>query len=236
MTRTATKSITRPTRCGLGGRVFSGRQGLRQWTPSRRSDVARPSARRVLVLRAAVTSAGTAATAGLATAGLATSAFIELSQNDSADGKGTDTDKDKDTDTDTGEKRLLAASRTKLRQLRLQRQQGKRQDGQDGTVWALVRRAVGYLDVHIVEPVLTALRFLHLVTIFVPVVAAVPAVWYGRRDHERDNERSGTLWWYSLLVRSMELAGPAFIKVGKVIHSLTSLSPFLSLLSSPSLI
>lgn len=72
---------------------------------------------------------------------------------------------------------------------------------------------VVFLDMYIWEPVCTGLRFLHLVFIFVPVIVTVPALWIGTRDKKRDNERSGTLWWYWFLVKSMERAGPAFIKV-----------------------
>ena len=70
-----------------------------------------------------------------------------------------------------------------------------------------------FLDLYIWEPISTGLRFLHLVFIFVPVIVTVPALWIGRRDKKRDNERSGTLWWYWFLVKSMERAGPVFIKV-----------------------
>lgn len=77
-----------------------------------------------------------------------------------------------------------------------------------------VRDSIVYFsDVYIWEPICTGLRFLHLVVIFVPVMVTVPALWIGKRDPKRDNERSGSLWWYWFLVKSMERAGPAFIKV-----------------------
>ena len=76
------------------------------------------------------------------------------------------------------------------------------------------RRIYIFLDKYVFEIVATGLRFLHLVVIFVPVIATVPVVWVGRRVKERDNERIGTLWWYAFLVSSMERAGAAFIKVG----------------------
>ena len=69
------------------------------------------------------------------------------------------------------------------------------------------------VDTIIVEPIATTFRFLHLVIIFVPVIASMPLIWLGGRCKDRDNERTGTLWWYSFLVHSMERAGPAFIKV-----------------------
>jgi aarF domain-containing kinase len=46
----------------------------------------------------------------------------------------------------------------------------------------------------------------------VPVFVTIPVVYIGARDPERDNERSGTLWWYAFLVRQMERAGATFIK------------------------
>jgi aarF domain-containing kinase len=77
-----------------------------------------------------------------------------------------------------------------------------------------VRRGVYFfVDLYIIEPICTGLRFLHLVFIFVPVLITVPAIWIGARQPDRDSERSGTLWWYWFLTRSMERAGAAFIKV-----------------------
>jgi aarF domain-containing kinase len=54
---------------------------------------------------------------------------------------------------------------------------------------------------------------LHLVIIFVPVIVTIPVIWIGSRNPNKDDERSGTLWWYGFLVSSMERAGAAFIKV-----------------------
>lgn len=68
-------------------------------------------------------------------------------------------------------------------------------------------------DAYIFEPIATGVRFLHLVVIFIPVILTTPVALVGSRNEHRDNERSGTLWWYRFLVRAMELAGPAFIKV-----------------------
>jgi aarF domain-containing kinase len=66
---------------------------------------------------------------------------------------------------------------------------------------------------YIYEPIATGLRFIQLVIIFVPVLATIPIMFVGARDPERENERAGTLWWYSFLVKQMERAGPTFIKV-----------------------
>lgn len=65
----------------------------------------------------------------------------------------------------------------------------------------------------LVEPIATCLRFVHLTIIFVPVLLTIPMIWLGSRRKDRNGERVGTLWWYGFLVRSMERAGPAFIKV-----------------------
>lgn len=127
-----------------------------------------------------------------AAAGLSPLVFVELSEKE--DGK-------KDS---TAEGRMLEASREEI----------KKQVGDDVHGLRRVRDSIiVFLDVYIWEPVCTGLRFLHLVVIFVPVILTVPALWIGARNKKRDDERSGTLWWYWFLVKSMERAGPAFIKV-----------------------
>ena len=80
----------------------------------------------------------------------------------------------------------------------------------------LLHKAQLLLDAYLIEPLFTGFRFLHLVVIFVPVILSVPAIWIGSRNADRDDERSGTLWWYGFLVGSMERAGAAFIKVQTV--------------------
>jgi aarF domain-containing kinase len=75
------------------------------------------------------------------------------------------------------------------------------------------RKIYFFIDEYFWEPICTGFRFLHLVVIFVPVILTIPAIWIGERVKDRDDERSGTLWWYGFLVSSMERAGAAFIKV-----------------------
>ncbi|KAM3421264.1 hypothetical protein BST61_g1669 [Cercospora zeina] len=82
-----------------------------------------------------------------------------------------------------------------------------------------------FLNAWIFEPIATGLRFIHLVFIFVPVLATVPVIWLGSRDPERDDERGGTVWWYGFLVSSMERAGAAFIKLGQWAASRTDIFP-----------
>lgn len=107
-------------------------------------------------------------------------------------------------DTKTGEQKMLEASHEEL----INRVPKHLENSKK------IRRGIYFwVDAYIVEPVCTGLRFLHLVFIFVPVIVTIPAIWLGARRPDRDNERGGTLWWYALLVNSLERAGAAFIKV-----------------------
>jgi aarF domain-containing kinase len=124
-------------------------------------------------------------------AALSPAAFIKLSEEDHDDGK-------------SGEEQMLEASREEIEKKIPDDLRGLRRIFR--SIWV-------YLDLYVYEPIATSLRFLHLVFIFVPVIITVPAIWVGKRQRERDNERSGTIWWYGFLVSSMERAGPAFIKV-----------------------
>lgn len=122
---------------------------------------------------------------------LTPAAFLQLTEEESHEGK-------------TGEKQMLEASREEIKKKIPEDVHGLRR---------ILRSIVFVLDQYVYEPVATGLRFLHLVIIFVPVIVTVPAIWVGARQKEKDNERTGTLWWYGFLVKSMEEAGPAFIKV-----------------------
>lgn len=124
-------------------------------------------------------------------AALTPAAFIELSEEDNGDGK-------------TPEEHMLEASRAEIQKRVPENLHGLKKK------W---RQVYIFIDRYVYEPIATALRFFHLVFIFVPVIASTPTLWFGRRLKNRNNERSGTIWWYSFLVHSMERAGPAFIKV-----------------------
>jgi aarF domain-containing kinase len=111
---------------------------------------------------------------------------------------------DNDDETKTGEQRMLEASHEELINRVPKRLENSKK----------IRRGIYFwVEAYIVEPVCTGLRFLHLVFIFVPVIVTIPVIWLGARKPDRDNERAGTLWWYALLVKSLEKAGAAFIKV-----------------------
>ena len=116
----------------------------------------------------------------------------------------------------TGKEQMLEASREEIRKKIPENTHGLNR---------LYRSVVFVLDQYIYEPIATSLRFVYLAIIFVPVLAAVPATWFGRRRKDFDNERSGALWWYGFLVASMERAGPAFIKLGQWAASRTDIFP-----------
>ena len=118
--------------------------------------------------------------------------FVQLSEQDN---DGTD---------NTGEERMLEASREEIE---------KKLSDDDHGLLRVYKGIILFVNLNIWEPLCTGFRFLHLVLIFVPVLASVPVMWLGRKQVKQDNERSGTLWWYRFLVSSMERAGPAFIKV-----------------------
>jgi aarF domain-containing kinase len=59
---------------------------------------------------------------------------------------------------------------------------------------------------------MTLLRALYLASLFSPLLVTLPIAFFGSRDALCDYERSGRLWWYNLLVKQMERAGPTFIK------------------------
>lgn len=134
---------------------------------------------------------------------LSPAAFVALSEEDNGDGK-------------TPEEHMLEASRAEIAKEIPEDVRGLRR------LWKAIYI---FADTLIVEPIATTFRFLHLVIIFVPVIGTMPLIWLGTRQKNRDNERSGTLWWYSFLVRSMERAGPAFIKLGQWAASRSDIFP-----------
>lgn len=135
-------------------------------------------------------------------AALGTAAFVAISEKDEESGQ-------------TAEKRMLEISRAEI---------AKEVDENDRGLTRVGHNIIYFLDLYIWEPLCTGVRFLHLAAIFVPVILAVPVMWLGKRQKDRDNERSGTLWWYGFLVKGMEWAGPAFIKV-RPSHRSLSFSP-----------
>ncbi|KAK2841589.1 hypothetical protein FQN49_006109 [Arthroderma sp. PD_2] len=89
----------------------------------------------------------------------------------------------------------------------------------------LLWRVYGLLDEYVFEVIATGFRFVHLVVLFIPVIASVPIVFFGQRVKDRDNHRRGTLLWYALIVFTMERAGSAFIKLGQWAASRSDIFP-----------
>ncbi|ORY17766.1 ABC1 family-domain-containing protein [Clohesyomyces aquaticus] len=164
-------------------------------TPFLRRHFANPQFPRNKILWSGATATG---------AGLTSLAFVAISQKNTEDGG------------KTHEEAMLEASRKELKEKVPKAIQGSKR----------VRRGIYFfVDAYVVEPICTGFRFLHLVFIFVPVLATIPLIWVGKRQPDKDGERSGTLWWYGFLVRSMERAGAAFIKLGQWAASRTDIFP-----------
>ncbi|KAK3825174.1 MAG: ABC1 family-domain-containing protein [Benniella sp.] len=81
------------------------------------------------------------------------------------------------------------------------------------------------LEDYVLHPILTIWRFGVLALIFLPLIITAPAVFMGKRIPELHDERSGTIWWYRLLVRHMEMAGPTFIKLSQWAASRSDIFP-----------
>ncbi|KAI5794396.1 atypical/ABC1/ABC1-C protein kinase [Peziza echinospora] len=115
-------------------------------------------------------------------------------------------------ETTTPEQRMLLASTSELEESRRKRLQGPEDAYRITRIW---RRVLLFWCDWVYEPLATTLRFAHLVVIFVPVLATIPVIYVGERLPKKSNERTGTLWWYTFLINSMERAGPTFIKLGQ---------------------
>lgn len=103
---------------------------------------------------------------------------------------------------------------TEKMMLKVSMNEGKDVEPPDLDMVIKLYRTMRFLfDAIFLEPFATGVRFIQLMVIFMPVVVTVPIIWFGKRVRSRDNERSGTLWWYGFLVFSMERAGATFIKV-----------------------
>lgn len=73
-----------------------------------------------------------------------------------------------------------------------------------------LRRLWNVLDNHILEPLSTFRRFVVLALLFLPVILTSPILLRQALPHQQDPP--SVRWWYSLLVKQMERAGPTFIK------------------------
>jgi len=130
---------------------------------------------------------------GVVMAALAPSAFLKLAESPDDGEK-------------TGEMQMLEASREEIRKAVPQGARG---------LSKLYHSLWVCWYYYVYDPIATGFRFLHLAVIFMPVLVTVPVIWLGRRVDRHSHAQTGTLWWYRFLVKSMERAGPAFIKVNQ---------------------
>ncbi|RHZ44212.1 hypothetical protein Glove_750g10 [Diversispora epigaea] len=90
---------------------------------------------------------------------------------------------------------------------------------------SLLNRILNFLSEYVTEPITITCRFIYLLLLFIPLIILTPTLLIGSRVIENDNERIGALWWYEMLVRIMETAGPTFIKLGQWAASRTDIFP-----------
>ncbi|RKP14588.1 atypical/ABC1/ABC1-C protein kinase [Piptocephalis cylindrospora] len=83
-----------------------------------------------------------------------------------------------------------------------------------------------FLETRILEPILTLTRAIHLIILLSPILFLSPIALSGSRDRNAyGQERSGTLWWYDIIVGQMQRAGPTFIKLAQWAATRTDLFP-----------
>ncbi|PWY77986.1 ubiquinone biosynthesis protein [Aspergillus eucalypticola CBS 122712] len=129
------------------------------------------------------------------------------------DSKPTDGDDDNGK---TGEMQMLEVSRQEVR---------KTVDDDARGLKRIWQTLYVFTYCYIYDPIATGFRFVHLVIIFLPVILTAPTICFGKQLKDREGIRTGALWWYRFLVRSMERAGPAFIKLGQWAASRTDIFP-----------
>ncbi|KAF8221692.1 ABC1-domain-containing protein [Tricholoma matsutake] len=88
-------------------------------------------------------------------------------------------------------------------------------------------RIIALLRDNIWESILTATRFIHLFVLFIPVIVSTPMLLVGKPEKKYRGDRWGAVWWYGLLVRKMEAAGPTFIKLAQWAATRADLFPSL---------
>ncbi|CAE6387243.1 unnamed protein product [Rhizoctonia solani] len=90
---------------------------------------------------------------------------------------------------------------------------------------SLLSQLQEFLRSRIWEPIRTGFRFLHLVVIFTPVILTAPMILVGPPEDRYGGDRWGAIWWYGLLVKAMQRAGPTFIKLSQWAGSREDLFP-----------
>lgn len=128
---------------------------------------------------------------------------------------------------DTFEIGLYLASESELKHEFTQRRLKQLQKSSNLIIIQLKKLCFMVKD-HLVEPIYTILRFIEIFAIFTPVLLCYPMTFFGRK-HKLDLndvntlETSGSLIWYHLLRKALEIAGPSFIKLGQWAGSRTDM-------------
>ena len=78
---------------------------------------------------------------------------------------------------------------------------------------SIISQITAFLRDHVLEPILTARRLVHLLFLFIPVLLTSPMLLVGKPEKELEGDRWGAVWWYEFLTLQMQRAGPTFVKV-----------------------
>ncbi|KAI0361436.1 ABC1-domain-containing protein [Trametes cingulata] len=90
---------------------------------------------------------------------------------------------------------------------------------------SLLGRILAFIRERLIEPILTAKRFVYLCCVFVPVLLAAPMLLVGQPEEHLGGDRWGAVWWYGFLTSQMQRAGPTFIKLAQWAASRADLFP-----------
>ncbi|AMD19634.1 HCL517Cp [Eremothecium sinecaudum] len=98
------------------------------------------------------------------------------------------------------------------------------------TIKRFLVKAYYRLRDNIIEPIHTVLRFFKLSMIFLPLLVAYPITYFGHtvtisRTGLSVKSTSGSLLWYRLFRKALELAGPSFTKLGQWAGARTDIFP-----------
>ncbi|KAG8903494.1 isoleucine-tRNA ligase [Tulasnella sp. 403] len=91
--------------------------------------------------------------------------------------------------------------------------------------WPILARIMEFIRCRILEPLSTGLRFTQLLLYFLPVIVTCPMLIVGHPDAAHNGERWGAIWWYGLLTKQMQHAGPTFIKLAQWAASRVDIFP-----------
>lgn len=127
---------------------------------------------------------------------------------------------------DTFEMNLYLSSQ---KQLEEDAKQQREKSIRSGILPSMFKKVLYQINDTIIEPIRIFVRFLELSAIFIPLLLVYPISWLGHHKRIQMNpdrviqEKSGSLLWYKLLRKALELAGPTFIKLGQWAGSRTDI-------------